>query len=438
MTQLESARAGTITAEMRAVCADEGVDAEALLRKVAAGRAVVLANRRHGNVRPLGVGEGLRTKVNANFGTSPERGDPESELPKLRCALAAGADAVMDLSIGGDIDAVRKAVIAHSPAPVGTVPIYQAAIECGGPERMTMDAFMRVFERHARDGVDFATVHAGVTRATIPLAERRIMGAVSRGGSFLIKWMRAHGAESFLHERFDEVLEVARQYDVTLSLGDGLRPGCIADATDGAQLHELRALGRLAERCREAGVQVMIEGPGHVPLQQIRQNMQLKEQWCGGAPFYVLGPLPTDIAPGYDHIVAAIGGALAGAWGADFLCYVTPKEHVGLPDMADVREGVIAARIAAHIADLAKGVRGAAEMDDRMARARVARDWDAMQRAALDPQQFARMLAGEDKSDRCSMCGEFCAVKLFREPIEKADAAGRAVPAARSRGAAAD
>jgi phosphomethylpyrimidine synthase len=414
-TQLENARAGVVTPQMEHVARAEGLEPEDIRRKVATGRVVVMCNPLHERVQPLGVGEGLRTKVNANFGTAPDRGDIDGELAKLNCAVEAGADAVMDLSTGGDIDAVRRAIVAASPAVLGTVPVYQAAMERGGPVHMDAESFLDVFERHARDGVDFATIHAGLTRAAIPLTEKRVMGAVSRGGSFLITWMRAHDQENFLYERFDDILAIAHEYDVTMSLGDGLRPGCIADATDDAQLHELRVLGELAARCRAAGVQVMIEGPGHVPLQDVERNMFLEKEICDGAPFYVLGPLPTDIAPGYDHIVSAIGGALAGAAGADFLCYVTPREHVGLPGPGDVREGVIVSRIAAHIADIAKGLPGAADQDLRMAKARTARDWDAMQRCALDPVRFAQMLADEDKSDKCSMCGEFCAIKLFHE-----------------------
>jgi phosphomethylpyrimidine synthase len=420
MTQLESARQGTITSQMERVAAEEGLGPEEVLRKVASGLVVVLANNRRTNVRPVGVGEGLRTKVNANIGTSPLRGTPEGELEKLRSALAAGADTVMDLSTGGDIDLVRRSVIAHSPAPVGTVPIYQAAIEEGGPEEMALASYLRIFERHAEDGVDFATVHAGVTRASMPLVAKRLMGAVSRGGTFLLKWMKVHGRENFLYEHFDEVLAVAREYDVTMSLGDGLRPGCIEDATDEAQLHELRVLAELAERCRERGVQVMIEGPGHIPLNQIEENVRLEKELCARAPFYVLGPLPTDVAPGYDHLVGAIGGALAAACGADFLCYVTPREHVGLPDADDVREGVIASRIAAHVADLAKGLRAARELNTRMSKARAARDWDAMLANALTSERFRAMLAGEDKADRCSMCGDLCALKLFQETFQEA------------------
>jgi phosphomethylpyrimidine synthase len=407
-----------VTEEMRAVCAKEGIDEETLRRKIADGRVVVPANRCHGNLDPIGVGEGLRTKVNANIGTSPERSCAEAELKKLESALEAGADTMMDLSTGGDIDDVRRQVLEHCPAPLGTVPIYQAAIEAGGPDEMSMESYMDVLRRHAEDGVDFVTVHAGLTREAIPLTEDRLMGVVSRGGSFLVKWMRRHERENFLYENFDDVLALAAEYDMTMSLGDGLRPGCVADATDEAQLHELRVLGGLAERCRQAGVQAMVEGPGHVPLHQVVENMRLEKKWCKGAPFYVLGPLPTDVAPGYDHIVGAIGGALAAAHGADFLCYVTPKEHVGLPDENDVREGVIVSRIAAHIADLAKGVEGALDWDERMSKARAERDWNAMAEHALDPTLFEQMLAGESKEDRCSMCGEFCAIKLFREPAD--------------------
>ncbi|KPK62624.1 MAG: phosphomethylpyrimidine synthase [Planctomycetes bacterium SM23_32] len=415
MTKLELARKGTVTPEMRQVCAAEGLAEEALRQEVAAGLVVIPANVRHAGLRAVGIGRGLRTKVNANIGTSPDRGTTEGELEKLKAALEAGADTVMDLSTGGDLDKVRRAVIEHCPAPVGTVPIYQAAIEAGGPEEMSLAGYLGVFERHARDGVDFATVHAGVRREAMPLVARRLMGIVSRGGAFLARWMDARGRENFLYEHFDDVLAIAREYDVTMSLGDGLRPGCIEDATDEAQLHELRVLAELAERCRDGGVQVMIEGPGHVPLEQIEENVRLEKEWCAGAPFYVLGPLPTDVAPGYDHVVSAIGGGLAAAAGADFLCYVTPREHVGLPDADDVREGVMTARIAAHVGDLAKGLAGARELDRRMSQARAARDWDAMLEHALTSCRFGEMLGSEDRSDRCSMCGEFCAVKLFRE-----------------------
>lgn len=417
-TQLQSALAGDLTEKVRRAADAEGLEPEAIREAVASGRVVVPANRMHASLHPLAVGEGTRTKVNANIGTSPDRGDAEGELTKLAAALEAGADAVMDLSTGGDIDGVRRAVIEHACVPVGTVPMYQAAIESGGPEEMSPAAYLNVLERHARDGVDFATVHAGVTREALPLVAGRVMGAVSRGGVFMLNWMRAHGRQSFLYENFDDVLAIALEYDVTMSLGDGLRPGCVADATDEAQLHELGILGELTQRCRDAGVQVMVEGPGHIPLNEVEKNVRLAKESCDGAPFYVLGPLPTDVAPGYDHVVGAIGGALAASCGADFLCYVTPKEHVGLPGPEDVYEGVIATRIAAHIADLARGLPAAVDRDRRMGQARAARDWDAMLSLSLTTRRFGEMLAGESREDRCSMCGEFCAVKLFREAAE--------------------
>ena len=414
MTQLELARSGQVSPEMEHVAAEEGMDAQALLARVREGRVVIPANANHKGLRPVGVGEGLRTKVNANIGTSPGRSCVEAELAKLRAALEAGADTVMDLSIAGDLDAILRRILANCPAPLGTVPIYSTAVRCGGGAEMTPEAYLEDFERHARAGVDFATVHAGVTRECIPLAEARLMGVVSRGGSLLIKWMRERGAENFLYERFDDVLDIARAHDVTLSLGDGLRPGCIEDATDEAQITELKTLGELARRARARGVQVMIEGPGHIPLHEIAENMRMEKDLCDGAPFYVLGPLPTDVTPGYDHIVGAIGGALAAMSGADFLCYVTPMEHVGLPGPEDVRQGVIVTRIAAHVGDIAKDIGGARELDGRMSEARGRRDWDAMLRLALDPRRFGEVLTDEARDGQCSMCGEFCAIKVFR------------------------
>jgi len=418
MTQLEMARAGRTSEEMLRVARSEGVSPDELRDRIRSGLVVVPANTNHKGVAPVGIGEGLRTKVNANIGTSPSRCSVEADLRKLHAALDAGADTVMDLSIGGDLDEVRRAVIEQCPVPLGTVPIYQAAIESGGPEAMTLDGYLKVFEKHARDGVDFATVHAGVTREAVPLLRKRLMGVVSRGGAFLVKWMKAYGQQNFLYEHFDDVLAIARQHDVTLSLGDGLRPGCIDDATDEAQVYELKVLGELAERCRQSGVQVMIEGPGHIPLHEIEWNVELEKRHCGRAPFYVLGPLPTDMAPGYDHIVGAIGGALAAKAGADFLCYITPMEHVGLPDEESVRAGVMVTRIAAHVGDLAKGIRGARELDRQMSRARARRDWDEMLKCSLDPVLFARLLNGEERSDQCSMCGKYCALKVFQSAIE--------------------
>ncbi len=418
MTQLEMARKGRSTPEMERVSTDESMGLEDLRARIGEGLVVVPANKSHKGLVPIGIGEGLKTKVNANIGTSPARCSLEAELKKLRAALDARADTVMDLSIGGDVDEVRRAIIEHCPAPVGTVPIYQAVIESGSPEAMSLDSYLAVFEEHARDGVDFATLHAGVTREGIPLLSERLMGVVSRGGSFMIKWMTTHRRQSFLYEHFDEVLAIARQYDVTLSLGDGLRPGCIEDATDRAQIYELKVLGELATRCRESGVQVMIEGPGHIPLHQIERNVKLEKEYCDRAPFYVLGPLPTDIAPGYDHVVGAIGGAVAAGAGADFLCYLTPKEHIGLPDEDDVRTGVIVTRIAAHIGDIAKGIKGAREVDRQMGELRTGRDWDGMEKFALDPALFAELLQGESRDDHCSMCGRWCALKVFESSFE--------------------
>lgn len=384
---------------------------------------VIPANAKHHNLMPVGIGHVLpgighllRMKVNANIGTSPVKSNLKAELKKLDLAVRAGADTVMDLSLGGDLDAIRKAIIKHSTVPVGSVPIYQALVECGDPASLSLAGYLKVFEKHAKDGIDFATVHAGVTKEAIPLLGSRLMPTVSRGGTFLVEWMRKHNRQSFLYEGFDEILAIAREYDVTISLGDGLRPGCIADATDKAQLHELRVLGRLVERSRKEGVQVMVEGPGHIPLNEVELNVKLAKRLCNGAPLYVLGPLPTDAAAGRDHIAAAIGGALAGMYGADFLCYVTPSEHIGLPDSDDVLEGIAAARIAAHIADISRSIPGAAIQDRMMSEARVNLDWVAMAKHALDPKKFRRLVRGEcainpDMHKGCSMCGRFCTEK---------------------------
>ncbi|MFW5915773.1 MAG: phosphomethylpyrimidine synthase ThiC, partial [Planctomycetota bacterium] len=344
MTQLVAARDGQITPAIERVAADENIEAEVLRDEIARGRVVIPANVHHDNLEPVGIGHGLRTKVNANIGTSPSRCSADEEGAKLQAALEAGADAVMDLSIGGDVDEMRKNVVEDCPRPVGTVPVYQNVLEQGSPAEISAESYLDVLDRHARDGVDFVTVHAGIIRDAIPLLEERKMGVVSRGGSFMIKWMKEHGRESFLYEHYEAILDITSEHDVTLSLGDGLRPGCLDDATDEAQMHELKVLGELAERARERGVQVMIEGPGHVPLQDIAENVRLEREACGEAPFYVLGPLPTDSVPGYDHVAGAIGGAIAASEGADFLCYLTPREHVGLPDRDDVREGVVVAR----------------------------------------------------------------------------------------------
>ena len=420
MTQLQSARNREITKEMKKVASVEGCTPEHIMDLVSRGLVVIPANKNHNNVNPIGIGKGLKVKVNANIGTSTLSSDLDSELKKVDVSREAGADTIMDLSTGGDLQAIRRAVLSRSDMPVGTVPIYEAVVELGNPVDLTIENYLDVFERQAREGIDFATVHAGVTMNAIPLLGDRLMGVVSRGGSFLIRWMKKHNEENPLYTHFDEILKIAREYDVTMSLGDGLRPGCIHDATDKAQLHELEILGELSKRCFDAGVQVMIEGPGHIPLNQIEKNVRLAKKYCNNAPFYVLGPLPTDIAPGYDHIVCAIGGALACYHGADFLCYVTPKEHVGLPNIDDVREGIIASKIAAHVADVARGNFSSMERDRGISIARRNVKWDDMTEFTIDPKRFAELRLEECKinpkdNDYCSMCGEFCAIKVYKD-----------------------
>jgi len=416
VTQLQKARENEITKEMQYVTKQENIEVTTLRKNIAEGLVVIPANINHKNLKPVGIGYGLTTKVNANIGTSPIKSNLETELEKLDTAIKAGADTIMDLSLGGDLNKIRKRIIENSPIPVGTVPIYQAVVELGNSEDLTLDKYLEVFEKHAKDGVDFVTVHAGVTRETLHLLEGRLMPTVSRGGTFLVNWMKKHNKQSFLYEHFSNILDIAKKYDVTISLGDGLRPGCLEDATDEAQIHELRVLGKLAERCREKEVQVMIEGPGHIPLNEIEKNIKLEKEICNNAPFYVLGPLPTDIAAGYDHVACAIGGALAGMYGADFLCYVTPKEHISLPDVKDVREGVIVTKIAAHIADIAKGNRTSKQQDKYMSEARSRLDWQAMANYVLDTKTFQELVRAEcennpEISKGCSMCGKYCTEK---------------------------
>jgi len=408
---------------MEQCAAIEGVSPEFIRRGIEEGTIVVTCNKAHSNVRPLAIGKGLRTKVNVNIGTSKDRVDMALELEKIKVSLVCGADTIMDLSTGGNIAEIRRAVISNSPIPVGTVPIYQAAVEVIESRRaileMTGDDLFRAIEDNGKDGVDFITVHCGVTRESVARINRqgRILGIVSRGGSMLTHWMEANGRENPLYEDYDRLLEIAHRHDMVLSLGDGLRPGCLADATDRGQVQELIILGELTRRARDKGVQVMIEGPGHVPLNEITSNIILQKSLCNGAPFYVLGPLPTDIAPGYDHITSAIGGAIAGAAGADFLCYVTPAEHLRLPSLDDVRQGVIASRIAGHIADIAKGLPGSMERDLAMARYRNDFDWDGQIRTAIDPETAEKYLEKSEsaKKEGCTMCGEFCAIKLGKK-----------------------
>lgn len=423
MAQRIKARKGIVTKEMEIIAREEDVSPEWLRDKMASGRVIIPANRKHKGVKPIGIGEGLRIKVNANLGTSSDHIDLEEELKKLEVSIQAGTDTVMDLSTGGDIGGIRKEILRHSSIPVGTVPIYEAAVEAVRKRKslakMRVNDLFEVIERQAEEGVDFITVHCGVTRSSVERLrrDRRLMGVVSRGGSFLIEWMIYNNQENPLFSHYDRLLEIAKKFDMTLSLGDGLRPGCIADATDRPQVEETIILGELTERAWAEGVQVMIEGPGHVPLDQIEANVLLEKRLCKGAPFYVLGPLVTDISPGYDHITCAIGGALAGKAGADFLCYVTPSEHLKLPSVEDVREGVIATRIAAHAADIARGNRQAFQKDLEMSRARKNFDWKKQIELSIDPEKARRYHEeGMSKeSDVCTMCGGFCAIKRVKD-----------------------
>ncbi len=423
MTQLEMARQGRITEEMKRCAEKEGVSPEFIRKGVEEGSIVVIRNNRHTAIDPLAVGKGMRTKINANIGTSRDHVDLEMELEKVRICTAAGADALMDLSTGGDIRAIRQALMKASTMAVGTVPIYQAAADTLNRGQsimeMTADDLFRAIEQNGEDGVDFITVHCGVTRESVGriAAQGRILGIVSRGGSITARWMDRNDSENPLYAQYDRLLEIARRYDMVLSLGDGLRPGCLADATDRGQVQELILLGELCRRARMQDVQVMIEGPGHVPYPQIEANIALQKSLCEGAPFYVLGPLPTDIAPGYDHITAAIGGALAGAAGADFLCYVTPSEHLRLPNLEDVHEGIMASKIAAHIADIAKGYPGAMEKDILMAKYRSEFNWDGQIGLSIDPDRSRAWLERSEsaKEEGCTMCGDLCAIKLGKK-----------------------
>ena len=431
-SQLQAARAGTLTKQIKSVATNENVEASLVRDEVAAGRLVIPANKLHlkSNLTPIGIGRLLRTKVNANIGTSTVRSSVEAEIKKMQVALAAGADTIMDLSTGGNLDQIRRRLLAQCPVPFGTVPIYQV-IEDRNVEEIDGKIILEIIERQAKQGVDFFTIHAGVLKEHLPLLQHRVAGIVSRGGALLAKWMLYHNRQNPLYEMFDDLCDILREYDVCFSLGDGLRPGAIADATDQAQIAELRTLGELTLRAQEKGCQVMVEGPGHVPFDQIQHNMEIQQEICHGAPFYVLGPLVTDIAPGYDHITSAIGGTAAAFYGASFLCYVTPREHLGLPDADDVRAGVIAAKIAAHAADVARGLKGAADRDKRLSIARTSLDWKTHLAESLDPQTAERMhreacekanggLKPTLQSDYCSMCGQkWCSVRLNRE-IQKA------------------
>jgi len=411
---------------MRFVAKAENVDAELICDELAAGRLVIPANKLHlkTNLQPAGIGRSLSTKVNANIGTSSVTSSIEAEIEKMKTALSAGADAIMDLSTGGDLDDIRCKLLAHCPVPFGTVPIYQT-IKDRSVEDIDEKTILAIIEKQAKQGVDFFTIHAGVLKEHLPLLEKRVCGIVSRGGALLAKWMLYHNRQNPLYTMFDDLCGISAEYDICFSLGDGLRPGSIADATDEAQMAELRTLGELTQRAQQAGCQVMVEGPGHIPFDQIQYNMEIQQQICRGAPFYVLGPVVTDIAPGYDHITSAIGGTAAAFYGASFLCYVTPREHLGLPNVDDVRAGVITAKIAAHAADVARGLKGAAEQDRKVSVARANLDWKTHLTESLDPETAERMYReackeiGEDKlssADYCSMCGrQWCSLRINKE-----------------------
>lgn len=417
-TQITRARQGVITPQMVCVAQDEDLDPELIRSEVARGRMVIPANPRHERLHPIGIGIAARCKINANIGTSPTTSGLEEELEKVRIVAKYGADTVMDLSTGGDINAIRQAIIQHSTIPVGTVPIYQMMTLVEEPRDLTPRIILDVIRMQAEQGVDFMTLHAGILRCHIPLAAHRLTGIVSRGGSIMADWMMHHQSENPMYALYEDILDICREHDVTISIGDALRPGCLADASDEAQFAELDVMAELTERTWSAGVQVMIEGPGHVPLDQIAMNVEREMRVCREAPFYVLGPIVTDVAPGYDHITSAIGATVAAYHGAAMLCYVTPKEHLGLPNVDDVRQGVIAYKIAAHAADVARGRPGARDRDDAISRARYQFQWEKQFELSVDP-ELARIMHDETLPERefknvdyCSMCGpRFCSMK---------------------------
>ncbi|KPJ60843.1 MAG: phosphomethylpyrimidine synthase [Latescibacteria bacterium DG_63] len=419
MNQLDAAFKGKATPEMEQISRDERVPVEKIIGGIRAGRIVIPKNLRRDLERPRGIGEGLRVKVNANIGTSPDESDLEGEIEKVKTAIKAGTDTVMDLSTGGNLREIRKAIVSRCNVPLGSVPVYEIAVDAGRSEReiadVSEDEMLAAVELHGRDGIDFVTVHCGVTLSVMEMAKkaRRVTDVVSRGGAILLEWMHENRMENPFYSRYDDLLDIARKYDLTLSLGDGMRPGSLADANDTAQFGELMVISELVRRARSANVQVMVEGPGHVPIHLVEANVVLEKSTCDGAPFYVLGPLVTDVAPGYDHIVGAIGGAVAAAKGADFLCYVTPSEHLRLPSVEDVKTGVIASRIAAHAADVARGLPGAAEWDRSLSEARRAFDWKKELSMAIDPELAQKLRASSPPKDPelCTMCSDFCAMK---------------------------
>lgn len=425
MTQLESAKNNIISPLMKKISAVEKINPRLLLKYIREGKVVIPANKIHKIKKPCGIGKGLLTKVNANIGTSTDKSSLKNELKKLKIAVSCGTDTIMDLSVGNNIKVVREGIMKNSTVPIGTVPIYEIAINAqkktGDFLNFTAEDILKVIEAQAKEGIDFFTVHSGVTKKSLSVLKKypRLLGIVSRGGAILAGWINRHKKENPFYEYFDKILDICYEYDVTLSLGDGLRPGSIIDATDRAQIAELKILGELALRSRKKNVQVMIEGPGHVPLNQIKKNIELQKKICHEAPFYVLGPLVTDAACGYDHITAAIGGALAASYGADFLCYVTPAEHLRLPSLEDVREGVIASKIAAHAADIAKGINSALIWDKNISQARKKRDWKKQIELAMDPIKAGlyRKSSKPNLLDACTMCGNYCAIKICEKIV---------------------
>lgn len=419
MCLMENAKKNIVTEEIKEVSISEGISTDEIIKGIQDGTIVIPKNKNRILKRIVAVGKGLKTKVNANIGTSPDHISFEEEIEKMKVAVKAGADAVMDLSIGGNLTAIRKEILEQCPVCVGTVPIYEVACDTVRNKKkisqMDAEFMFDVIEQQAEQGVDFMTIHCGVTRETVEILNRqkRHVGVVSRGGSFLVKWINANKKENPYYEQYDRLLKIAKKYDVTLSLGDGFRPGCLADASDGPQIAELSVLGELVLRARKAGVQTMIEGPGHVPLDQIQTNVILAKRLAHNAPLYFLGPLVTDIAPGYDHITSAIGGAMAASYGVDFICYVTPAEHLRLPNIQDVHDGVISARIAGHAADIVKNVKGAKEQDFQMSKYRKDRNWDKQKEFSIDPDKFEKERAKllPKQADVCTMCGEFCSMK---------------------------
>ncbi len=423
-TQMDAARKGIVTPQIEAVAKKEKMDTDKLMQLVAEGKVAIPANKKHTCIEAEGVGSMLRTKINVNLGVSRDCKDYDLEMKKVLSAVDMGAEAIMDLSSHGDTEPFRKKLTAECPAMIGTVPVYDSVIHYKRDlNTLSAQDFIDVVRLHAENGVDFVTLHCGITRKTIEQIKNnsRKMNIVSRGGSLVFAWMSMTGEENPFYEHYDEILDICEEYDVTISLGDACRPGCLADATDVCQIDELVRLGELTQRAWDHNVQVMVEGPGHVPLDQIAANMKVQQTICKGAPFYVLGPLVTDIAPGYDHITSAIGGAMAAMSGAAFLCYVTPAEHLALPNLDDVKQGIIASKIAAHAADIAKGIPGARDIDDKMADARRALDWDAQFECALDPETAKEIRDSrapeEDHSDTCSMCGKFCAVRSMNKAL---------------------